>query len=130
MAEAYRHKETFRDRYRQKDWHAGRGFLKAWITMARKSWLTPMCKAAQTIRGHWKGILRWFCTGLNHGIIEGLNSLIQAAKRKSRGYRNHATFRLVAFLIGGRWIYGSDRALDLGLPTHLAKEPNKRRSEP
>jgi transposase len=102
LAEAYRLKETFRDLYRQPDWQAGRGFLKAWITMARNSGLAPMRKAAQTIAHHWQGILRWFSTGLNNGIMEGLNSLIQAAKRKARGYRNHATFRLIAYLIAGR----------------------------
>ena len=83
------------------------GFLKAWITMALNSGLAPMRKAAETIRLHWKGILRWFCSGLNNGIIEGLNSLPQAAKRKARGYRKHATSRLVASLIAGK--------LDLGI---------------
>ncbi len=107
LAEAYRLKETFRDLYQQSDWHAGRGFLKAWIAMALDSGLAPMRKAAETIRCHWKGLLRWFCSRLNNGIMEGLNSLIQAAKRKARGYRNHATFRLVAYLIAGK--------LDLGI---------------
>ena len=102
LAEAYRLKETFRDLYRQADWQAGKGFLKAWVSMALASRLAPMVKAAQTIRTHWKGILRWHRTGLNNGIMEGLNSLIQAAKRKARGYRNHRTFRLMAYLIAGK----------------------------
>lgn len=102
LAEAYRLKETFRDLYRQTDWKAGRGFLKAWVTMARASKLEPMRKAADTIQNHWQGILRWFSSGLNNGIMEGLNSLIQAAKRKARGYRNHQTFRTIAYLIAGK----------------------------
>ena len=102
LAEAYRRKETSRDLYRQPDWHAGRGFLKAWLTMAVNSGLAPMRKATQTIRDHWQGILRWFCTGLNNGIMEGLNSLVQAAKRKARGYRSHHTFRTIAYLIAGK----------------------------
>ena len=109
LAEAYRLKETFRDLYRQPDWQSGRGFLKAWVTMALNSGLAPMRKAAHTIQLHWKGILRWFCSRLNNGIMEGLNSLIQAAKRKARGYRNHATFRLVAYLIAGKLDFGISR---------------------
>ena len=86
----------------QPDWQAGKGFLKAWVSMTLASQLAPMAKAAQTIRTHWQGILRWHRTGLNNGIMEGLNSLIQAAKRKARGYRNHRTFRLMAYLIAGK----------------------------
>jgi transposase len=41
--------------------------------------------------------------------MEALNSLIQAAKRKARGYRQHDTFRRIAFLIAGK--------LDMRLPT-------------
>ena len=70
--------------------------------MARASKLEPMRKAADTIQKHWQGILRWFSSGLNNGIMEGLNSLIQAAKRKARGYRNHQTFRTIAYLIAGK----------------------------
>jgi transposase len=109
LAEAYRLKETFRDLYRQPNWHAGRGFLKAWTTMATASGIAPMIRAANTIRDHWSSILRWFHSGLNNGIMEALNSLIQAAKRKARGYRQHDTFRRIAFLIAGK--------LDMRLPT-------------
>ncbi len=57
FAEAYRLKQTFRDLYQQPTYAAGRGFLKAWITMAHRSGLEPMQKAADTIRAHWQGIL-------------------------------------------------------------------------
>ena len=102
LAEAYRLKETFRDFYRQADSQAGKGFLKAWVSMALASKLKPMAKAARAIRDHWKGILRWHRTKLNNGIMEGLNSLIQAAKRKARGYRTNRNFRLMAYLIAGK----------------------------
>jgi transposase len=102
LAEAYRLKETFRDLYAQPSWEAGRGFLKAWLTMALGSGIKPMVKVAKTIRAYWSGILHWFVTRMTNGIMEGLNSLIQAAKRKARGYRNHKTFRLIAYLIAGK----------------------------
>ncbi len=34
--------------------------------------------------------------------MKPLNSLVQAAKQKARGYRNHRTFILMAYLIAGK----------------------------
>lgn len=102
LAEAYRLTQTFRDFYQQPNYAAGRGFLKAWITMAHRSGLEPMRKAAATIRRHWQGILHWHVSRVSNGVMEALNSLVQAAKRKARGYRNHRTFILMAYLIAGK----------------------------
>lgn len=102
LAEAYRLKETFRDLYRQPSYAAGRGFLKAWLTMAYRSRLEPMIKAAATVRRHWQGILHWHVSKVSNGVMEALASLVQAAKRKARGYRNHDTFVLMAYLIAGK----------------------------
>jgi transposase len=102
LAEAYRLKETFRDFYQQRDYASGRGFLKGWITMVHRSGLEPMKRAADTIRRHWQGILHWMVSKVSNGVMEALASLVQAAKRKARGYRNHSTFILMAYLIAGR----------------------------
>lgn len=40
------------------------------------------------MKRHWDGILRWFDSKIANGILEGLNSLVQAAKAKARGYRS------------------------------------------
>jgi len=32
-----------------------------------------------------KGILRWYVSHLTNAVMDGLNSLLQAAKRKARG---------------------------------------------
>jgi len=50
--------------------------------------LTPIIKAAKTIKAHWDGVMRWFHSGLNNGFMEGINSLVQAAKARARGYRS------------------------------------------
>ena len=67
-----------------------------------------MIKAAKTLRNRSKGILRWFTSHLTHAVMEGLNSLFQAAKRKACGYRLHKTFITMAYLIAGK--------LNLGIP--------------
>jgi len=48
-----------------------------------------MIQAAKTIKNHWDGILKWKESQISNGILEGLNSILQAAKRKARGYKNH-----------------------------------------
>nr|WP_081417780.1 transposase [endosymbiont of Riftia pachyptila] len=49
-----------------------------------------MKKLATTIKGHLIGILNGFTLHLSNGCMEGINSLIQVAKARARGYR---TFR-------------------------------------
>jgi transposase len=61
-----------------------------------------MIKAAKTIKRHWEGVLRWFTSRVTNGMLEAINSLIQSAKAKARGFRS------VGYLIAGK--------LDLGLP--------------
>ncbi len=39
------------------------------------------------IADHWLGVVRWHHSRVSNGLLEGLNSLIQAAKRRARGYR-------------------------------------------
>ncbi len=39
---------------------------------------------------------------MTNAVLEGLNRLLQAAKRKARGYRLHRTFITMAYLIAGK----------------------------
>jgi hypothetical protein len=60
-----------------------------------------MRKAAQTVQHHLSVIQNWVRSRINNGILEGLNSIIQAAKRKARGYgKKH--FATIAFLLTGK----------------------------
>lgn len=75
--------------------------LQKWYSWAIKSGLEPMIKAAKTIKNHWEGIIRWKISQINNGILEGLNSVLQASKRKARGYgKKH--FQTIAYLITGK----------------------------
>jgi transposase len=47
-----------------------------------------MVGLARTIKQHEEGIFRWFHSKMTNGLLEGINSLVQAAKRRARGYRN------------------------------------------
>jgi transposase len=64
--------------------------------------MEPIKKAAYTIKRHWDGILRWFTSKINNGILEGINSLIQATKAKAREYRTTRNLITMSCLIGGK----------------------------
>tara|TARA_B100001093_G_C26391022_1_gene827080 strand:+ start:450 stop:656 length:207 start_codon:yes stop_codon:yes gene_type:complete len=68
-----------------------------------------MIDVAKRMKKHWNGILRWFESRLNNVILEGLNSLIQAAKRKARGFRTVQNFKTIIYMIVGK--------LDFNVPT-------------
>lgn len=63
-------------------------YLREWMGWARRSQLEPMVKLAKTMKAHEEGNLRWFHSKMTNGLIEGINGLVQASKRKARGYRN------------------------------------------
>ncbi len=123
-AEAYRMKLTLQDFYEQSNPKAAQEFLLDWCQMAEESALQPFCKLAQTLRDHSAGVLRWFVNGLTNGILEGINSLIQAAKAKARGYRTTRNFITIAYLLAGKLrlnnlqaLWGSPLGAAAPLPT-------------
>ena len=105
---AYQIKLNFQELFNQPS-ESSECFLKKWFFWATHSRMQPIIDAAYTIKRHWSGVLNWFSSGLNNGILEGLNSLIQAAKAKARGYRTTKNLIAMIYLIGGK--------LNMGLPT-------------
>ncbi len=58
-------------------------------------------KFAITVRAHWSGIVHFVESHITNGILEGINSKIQLAKRRARGYRNINNFiNMIYFLCG------------------------------
>ena len=86
---------------------AGYG-VQRWYFWATHSRLPPIIDAAHTVKRHWDGILRWFDSKIANGLIEGINSLVQAAKAKARGYRSIRNLKAIVYLLAGK--------LDLRLP--------------
>ena len=107
-ARAYQIRLAFQDLYQQPSAEAGADFLKKWYFWATHSRLPPMIEAARTVKRHWHGILRWFDSRIANGLIEGINSLVQAAKAKARGYRSIRNLKAIVYLLAGK--------LDLALP--------------
>jgi transposase len=100
-ARAYHIKLNFQQMYNQSK-EMAEAYLKKWYFWATHSRLKPIIDAAKTIKRHWNGILRWFKSRLNNGVLEGLNSLIQAAKAKARGYRTTKNLITMVYIIAGK----------------------------
>ena len=47
-------------------------------------------------------MLRWFHSNIANGLIEGINSLVQAAKAKARGYRSNRNLIAMVYLLAGK----------------------------
>jgi transposase len=101
-ARAYQVRLTFQELYQQPTREAAEAFLKKWYFWATHSRLPPMIEAAKTTKRHWDGILRWFDSKIANGLIEGINSLVQAAKAKARGYRSTRNLKAMIYLIAGK----------------------------
>lgn len=108
-ARAYHLKLAFADVWNQKPQHA-EIYLRKWYSWAIRSRVPAMVQVAKTIKLHWSGVLRWFRSRITNGLLEGLNSLIQSAKARARGFRTTHNLANIIYLIAGK--------LDLKL-THL-----------
>jgi transposase len=107
-ARAYQIRLAFQDLYDQPSVEAAADHLKRWYFWATHSRLEPIIEAARTVKRHWDGMLRWFHSNIANGLIEGINSLVQAAKAKARGYRSNRNLIAMVYLLAGK--------LDLSLP--------------
>ena len=108
-ARAYQIRLAFQEVYEQSSTPtAGAAFLRRWYFWATHTRLPPIIDAARAVKRHSDGILRWFHSKIANGLIEGINSLVRAAKAKARGYRSIRNLTAMVYLLAGK--------LDLSLP--------------
>ena len=88
LGEAYRLKEMFLDVFHIKEPEQAKGYLKFWCDITTEATIQPFIKFVNLIKAHWWGIVNYFDSRITNGILEGINSKIQLAKRRARGYRN------------------------------------------
>jgi transposase len=100
-ARAHRWREDFQGFYDQPADRA-EAYLSRWCAGAMRSRLQPVKDFVAMVRRHWEGILAWHRSHLTTGLLEGTNSLIQAAKARARGYRNKQYMITIIYLIAGK----------------------------
>ena len=101
LGEGYRLKQLFLEFWELEDKQEAEGYLAFWCDIAEESGIRPFMKVVNTIKAHWTGIINYIQSRINNGILEGLNSKIQLAKKRARGYRNIKNFiNMIYFLCG------------------------------
>lgn len=75
---------------------------KKLVSWLRKSRLEPMKKVSNTLKKHQKSILAYFHHKITNAIAEGINSLIQSAKRRARGFRTLEGYTCMIYLVVGK----------------------------
>jgi transposase len=73
--------------------------LTSWMMHSK---LAPMKEAAASLRRNKEEILAYFEQRISNAFAEGMNSMIQAAKRKARGYHTFEGFRTAIYLAVGK----------------------------
>ncbi len=99
---AYTLAQQFDSFYELDDPDTAEEYLRRWIVEVDASGLEPLKRFARMLEDHWLGVIRWHHSKVSNGLLEGLNSLIQAAKRRARGYRSNRNFIAMTYLIVGK----------------------------
>jgi transposase len=94
---AYHIRENFQGIYQEETRGEFEQALKKWYFWAMHSRIEVIKEAAKTIKRHWHGVIRWYDSKVSNGILEGLNSLVQAAKAKARGYRTFKNLKTIIY---------------------------------
>lgn len=103
IGEAYGLREGFMDTYLVSDTEEAKGYLAFWCDVAIDAKLGPFRKFVNTIKAHWSGIVSYFENrGVSNGVLEGINSKIQPAKRRVRGYRDVDNFIRMIYYMSGK----------------------------
>ena len=76
--------------------------LKGVISWCQRSRLKPFVKLGRSLKRYWDGIMGYYNNYTTSGAIEAVNSLIQLARRRARGYRRFENFQIIAYWIAGR----------------------------
>jgi transposase len=81
-ARAMRWREDFQAFYDQHPSYAAE-YLRSWCAGAKRSRLQPIKDFVALVERHWDGIIAWHDSRVCNGLLEGTNSLIQAAKARA-----------------------------------------------
>ena len=101
-ARAYEQAIKFDDFYEIEDPDTAEEYLRRWIAEVKAGEIEPLVKFAAMLEEYWLGVTRWHHSRVSNGLLEGLNSLIQAAKRRARGYRTNRNYIAMIYLVAGK----------------------------
>jgi transposase len=74
--------------------------VNTWAKNALALNMKPINKFVNTFYNHYDGIIKSIKTGITNAVSEGLNSLMQLARTRARGYRNSHNFIAMIYYLG------------------------------
>ena len=102
LGKAYRLKELFSDLWEMETEEDATAFLVDWCKEVDNGDCEPFKKFSRTVKVHWQGIVNFCETNISNGILEGINSKIQLAKRRARGYRCIENLKNMVYFLCGK----------------------------
>ena len=101
LGEAYRLKELFNDLWEQETEEEAILFLEDWFEQVETAGIEAFKRFSKTVKLHRSGIINFCGSRINNGLLEGINSKIQLAKKRARGFRLTKNFiNMIYFLCG------------------------------
>jgi len=74
--------------------------IHAWVKKAISLELKPIIQFAKSVIKNIDGIVKSITTGITNALSEGLNSVMQLARARARGYRNTTNFSKIIYFLG------------------------------
>ena len=102
-AQAYKLKMSF-DQIWKIQKYAIIPYLHQWMDTVRATTLEPLKEFVKSIENNYSGIMMSFKTGITNAIAEGINSVIQLARTRARGFRNIDNFKAMVYFLGNKEI--------------------------
>lgn len=99
---AYRMVQQIDDMYKCKDINEAEEVFDKMIRWMRRSRLDPMKRVANSLKSNKEEILNYFYYRVTNAIAEGINSLIQSAKRRAGGFRTFESYECMIYLVVGK----------------------------
>lgn len=76
--------------------------IEMWIKEACETKIKELRKLAKTIGTKQENILNYFENRVTNATLEGINSIIQLAKVRARGFKNIENFKTIIYLTSGK----------------------------
>ena len=103
---AWAYKEMLRDLWHHETATEATAYFKDWYRSIIHTKLAPMKKVARTIKERLANVVSYCTHGITNAVAEGINSKIQAIKRRVGGYRNKENYKTaIFFYCGGLQLY-------------------------
>lgn len=99
---AYRMVQQIDDMYKCSDMREAENIFDKLIRWLRRSRLEPMKKVASSLKSKKQEILNYFYYRITNALAEGINSMIQSAKRRARGFRRFEGYTCMIYLVVGK----------------------------